>query len=112
MRFHPERDPLSYAGGDRILRRHVTYGRCNINLTPRNGEKLSSSQVSASLDWLLTRLVPKRDFSRVWRTVFGRDPTLHFSEGKTTDDLVSRISSLSVTVSNEVGTSNAISLTP
>ena len=82
-----------------------------INLTPRNGEKLSSSQVSASLD-SLSLVWFQSVTSQGFGGLFSVEIPLTFQRGEATDDLVSLISSLSVTVSNEVGTSNAISLTP
>ena len=82
-----------------------------INLTPRSGEKLSANQVTASLD-SLSLVWFQSVTSQGFGGLFSVEIPLSFQRGDTTDDIVSMISSLSVTVSNEVGTSNAMSVTP
>jgi hypothetical protein len=82
-----------------------------VTLTPQPGEKLSSGNVAISLE-SVSLVWFQSAASQGFGGLFSLQVPLTFQRGDSQEDLVSRIQSLSVTVSNELGASNAVTTGP
>jgi len=81
----------------------------NIQITPKQGEKFSSTQLtvdtrSASAAWFQSAASQSTGGS------FSLAVPFNLQNGSSTDDLVHRLQSLSISATNEAGQSNAVSL--
>jgi hypothetical protein len=82
-----------------------------LTLRPRSGEKLTASDITINLDpvalvWFQSTA------SQGFGGLFSLQIPLAFQRGDSTEDLVSKIQSVGVTVSNEISSSNGLTVTP
>ena len=88
-----------------------TLRQMRITLTPRPGEQLTTSEVTTSVEssalvWFQSTA------SQGFGGLFSLQMPLTFQRGDSQEDLVSRIQSFGVTISNELGVSNGVTVAP